>query len=690
MGADGFLRWKTSANVKLGPFTDADNAVSAETALAGASEPSVNLTKNAGTLAARAAAASVLHDANGWYDCVLNSVDANTLGRLKAEVSKGGTHLPVWHTFTVLPSNAYDALVAGSDVLQAHVTEESVGIAALPTSAEVGAIVESARAALATDIGTIPTSAEVATIVESARADLSANISGVVDLVWDEPQSNHVGSGTMGWSLSNAAAGAASPAAIADAVWDEAQADHVAAGSMGAQQSVAAAGGGVTASDIWHYSVSAGMATGQAGKVLLSAATDIRSLPTSAAVGAIVESARGSLAGAVSDVPNQVWHYSLSAGMFENQAGYTLRSAAIAAGTYGGPDALTIADQVWDELQSEHVGPGSFGAQMSAAVAGAGASPASVAEATWHYSVSAGMATGVAGEVLLSAAGGAGATPFDIWHYSNTGAMDAGTAGRWLRDIEAVRHTIQSVSAAAAQAFVDYDPPTKAEVDTAVESARANLATTLPTSAEVGTIVESARAALATNIANLNDPTASAVADVVWDEPQSNHVGSASMGAQLSAAAAGGGVTAGDIWHYSVSAAMVSGQAGYVLQSAAANAGATVSGAVSAADISDIADEVWNRGRSGHTASGTMGETMTYFFGSGDTPVDEDFQPPNRGQCWRRHRQRRDQGLPQVGLRQREPHDESHPRLDHDQGRRTLAIPDHAVQWRDLHASGHG
>lgn len=239
-------------------------------------------------------------------------------------------------------------------------------------------------------------------------------------------------------------------------------------------------------------------------------------------------------------------------------------------------------------------------------------------------------------------------------------------------------------------------------VDDVVESARADLATD----------IESARADLATDISGLDDPTAAAIADAVWDESAAAHVATGSFGralgvsnaiiatvesargdlatdiaaldfatevelesaraflatdiaaldfatqaelesaradlaadiagldfatqAELESARAdlsadiagitGGGASAAsvatEVWHYSVSGSMVSGQAGYVLQSGAENAGAVVSGAVSSADISNIAVKVWDKSRSAHDSSGSFGEALNLEYGTGNVPVN--------------------------------------------------------------------
>lgn len=101
-----WLRYKTSANVVLGQFVDKSNAASAETGLT----PSVALSKAGAAFVARNSSRSAAHYIGGFYKVPLNSVDAGTLGRMKAVVFAPNTHLGVWQDFMVLRSQAYDSL----------------------------------------------------------------------------------------------------------------------------------------------------------------------------------------------------------------------------------------------------------------------------------------------------------------------------------------------------------------------------------------------------------------------------------------------------------------------------------------------------------------------------------------------------------------------------------------------------
>lgn len=109
------LRQSTAVTVKLGPFVDATDGVTEETGLT-ISQADVRLSKNGGNIAQKNEATSATHDELGYYDVDLDATDTGTLGRLRVAVHESGA-LPVWRDFLVVPAVTYDALVAGTDYL---------------------------------------------------------------------------------------------------------------------------------------------------------------------------------------------------------------------------------------------------------------------------------------------------------------------------------------------------------------------------------------------------------------------------------------------------------------------------------------------------------------------------------------------------------------------------------------------
>ena len=117
------LRQSTAVTVKLGPFLDATDGVSAETGLTIA-KADVRLSKAGGNMAQKTDATACTHDELGVYDCALDATDTNTVGRLRIDVAAAGA-LPVWQEYTVLPAAVYDALVSGTDRLGVDLQEVS-------------------------------------------------------------------------------------------------------------------------------------------------------------------------------------------------------------------------------------------------------------------------------------------------------------------------------------------------------------------------------------------------------------------------------------------------------------------------------------------------------------------------------------------------------------------------------------
>lgn len=117
-----WLKQSTAVTVKLGPFVDSTDGVTAETALT-ISQADIRLSKNGGNIAQTNNATGATHDELGYYDVPLDTTDTNTLGTLRVAVSESGA-LPVWQDFMVVPANVWYSLF-GSDKLQVDTVEVS-------------------------------------------------------------------------------------------------------------------------------------------------------------------------------------------------------------------------------------------------------------------------------------------------------------------------------------------------------------------------------------------------------------------------------------------------------------------------------------------------------------------------------------------------------------------------------------
>ena len=120
-----WLKQSTAVTVKLGPFVDSADGVTAETALT-ISQADIRLTKNGGAYAQTNNATGATHDEKGNYGVPLDTTDTNTLGTLRVFVAESGA-LPVWQDFMIVPANVWDSLF-GADKLQVHADEITAGL----------------------------------------------------------------------------------------------------------------------------------------------------------------------------------------------------------------------------------------------------------------------------------------------------------------------------------------------------------------------------------------------------------------------------------------------------------------------------------------------------------------------------------------------------------------------------------
>ncbi len=120
-----FLKQSTSVDIGIGPFLDETDGKTAETTLT-ITQPDIRLKKNAGSWAQKAAAQTLTHEENGWYEVTLDATDTNTLGILLVAVHESGA-LPVWVECMIMPANVWDSLF-GADKLQVHADEITAGL----------------------------------------------------------------------------------------------------------------------------------------------------------------------------------------------------------------------------------------------------------------------------------------------------------------------------------------------------------------------------------------------------------------------------------------------------------------------------------------------------------------------------------------------------------------------------------
>jgi hypothetical protein len=144
---------------------------------------------------------------------------------------------------------------------------------------------------------------------------------------------------------------------------------------------------------------------------------------------------------------------------------------------------------------------------------------AGISDGVWDEVLSGHLTAGTTGNAL-NAAGAAG----DPWSTAIPGAYGAGTAGYIVgNNLDAPVSTVDTV-VDGIKAVTDNLPDSGALTSIAQASALSTVST------NVSSVLTDTGTTLPAQIAGLNDPTAAAIADAVWDEAQSGHVGAGTFG----------------------------------------------------------------------------------------------------------------------------------------------------------------
>lgn len=144
-----YLKTNTATRVTVGPFTDATDGITPETALTVTNCHLTFVVDDAGvptlvldtTPTASGGNNDMVHitgDDAGLYDLELTAANTNYVGRALLCLTDAANHVPVFHEFTILPANIYDSMIGGTDLLDVSVTQIS-GNAVSTTTAQIGA-----------------------------------------------------------------------------------------------------------------------------------------------------------------------------------------------------------------------------------------------------------------------------------------------------------------------------------------------------------------------------------------------------------------------------------------------------------------------------------------------------------------------------------------------------------------------
>lgn len=301
------------------------------------------------------------------------------------------------------------------------------------------------------------------------------------------------------------------------------------------------------------------------------------------------------------------------------------------AAALSGTVAADVADAVWDEAQGGHTTAGTFGRYLDAQVANVEADtqniqtriPAALVSGRIDASVGAMAANTLTASAIAADAIGASELAADaaaevaaaVWNATAASFVASGSFGQRLYGIRS--GTAQGGASttitldAGASAVDDFYNNGIVAITAGTGAGQSRIISDYVGSTKVASVPAWATAPSSDSvfvilpfgaIPGATAPTASEVADAVWDEPTSGHTASGSFGEQcktdidaILADTGTDGVVVASVGTGAITSAS------FAANSITAAAAATDFGA-------EIADAVWDEARSGHTTVGTFGQ----------------------------------------------------------------------------------
>jgi hypothetical protein len=482
-------------------LVDATDGISAETGVTG----TPRISKNGGASASASATITQVDSTNmpGLYYLELTAGEVDTLGTIYISFKTAAT--AQWHGVAhVVAYDPYDSVRAGLTALPNAAAEAAGGLYTRGTGA--GQINQSANGQVDVNVEQWRDSAP--NVLVSGRVDASVGamaadaltasalatsaVDEIVDQVWDELRSGHVGAGSFGEGVASVQGNVTgSVASVTGAV-----------GSVtGAVASVTGDVGGNVVGSVASVTGAVGSVTGAVGSVTGSVGS----------VSGNVDGSVASVTGAVGSVTGSVG--SVAAGGIDAAA---IATNAIDADALASDAVDEIVDQVWDELRSGHVGAGSFGQGVASVQGNVTGSVASVTGAVGSVTGAVGSVTGdVGGNVVGSVASVTGAVG------SVTGSVGGNVDGSTASVTGAVGSVTGAVGSVASGGITSGSFGAGAIDAAAIANAAIDAATFASGAIDA--------AALATDAVN-------EIVDQVWDEDiEAAHGGDASAGLLLRA-----------------------------------------------------------------------------------------------------------------------------------------------------------
>jgi hypothetical protein len=462
----------------------------------------------------------------------------------------------------------------------------------------------------------------------AANASAQTGASAIRDAVWDTNVS-YLTAPQAGFALYQAASGATT---AAEQVWNYDISAVSGAGLAGTQLNLAAlpSGAGITSGDVWSYAdrtitggsvtsivdpveITTSSMTGIAGTVW---STDISGYVSLSAGFDLTEIAAvaGFIDSSISDVPQGVWTYDISAISTAGSAGTQLNLAALPSGagitsgdvwtyvdrtiTGGIADTVTAVTNtvdistgsvtdIWSEDVSAYSTP-SAGFDLTQAASGVGITAGDV----WEYDISAISTAGTAGSQVNLAAlpGGVGISAYDVWSFDYlTGGVVVNSSAERLEETRTYADLAQNNTNSIGEQVWTYDPAGGGPIPAAGSYLiQAGDATTTAAESVWTYATREITGGTATTVTNavLVDPASmTGIAGTVWNTDVSAFL-TPSAGYDLTQAASAIGITAGDVWSYATR----------TITGGIADTVTTVSSPVevSTTSMSGIANTVWS------------------------------------------------------------------------------------------------
>lgn len=178
-----WIKQSTARTILVGPVLDSNGAAKTDEVVG-----SIKVTKN-GTVGAANGSATLTHDHAGKYKLALTASDTDTLGVLEISLNSGTNDMPVAR-LNVVPANAYDSLVAGSDylLLDAADTRAALGLASANLDTQLAAIVADTDEIQSGWAAVVASTTDTLAIVDPLGADWGDG--GRLDVLLDAAKDN--------------------------------------------------------------------------------------------------------------------------------------------------------------------------------------------------------------------------------------------------------------------------------------------------------------------------------------------------------------------------------------------------------------------------------------------------------------------------------------------------------------------